>query len=104
MWHVSSRSGVATLRTAVHLLVAVTQRKQHAQVGCRQSCGGCGVHQEEEAARAVLQGADARAGATIPPAALPVGARARTPRPDSASHLHAGNNILAAGALVSFTK
>jgi len=25
MWHVSSRSGVATLRTAVHLLLTYTQ-------------------------------------------------------------------------------
>lgn len=44
----------------------------------RSACvSGLGRREEEEAAGAVLQGADAGAGAALPAAALPVGARAR---------------------------
>ena len=36
MWHVSSRSGVATLRTAIHLLLTYARRL------LRADCGQCG--------------------------------------------------------------
>jgi len=42
MWHVSSRSGVATLRNAIHLLLTYlwnTNRKHHVGTGTQWSLG-----------------------------------------------------------------
>lgn len=61
----------------------------------RPACvSGLGRREEEEAAGAVLQGADAGVGAALPAAALPVSARARAAGAPAAPHAHAGQNLV----------
>lgn len=61
---------------------------------CSACVSGLRRREEEEAAGAVLQGADAGVGAPLPAAALPVGARARAAGAPAAPHSHAGQNLV----------
>lgn len=61
----------------------------------RSACvSGLRRREEEEAAGAVLQGADAGVGAALPAAALPVGARARAAGAPATPHAHTGQNLV----------